>query len=149
MPVELLLLIVFIVLPLIQQLLRVAKEREQGQRKPPSGQPPAASRPTRPMAQAPSQIALPPAPVVPPPLATLADTAMKARRRTAPRSTSEAVIAVPAARRSARRRILTGLRSPRDLQGAMVLMTILGPCRALAQDDRSGRVGVRPLTTSR
>jgi hypothetical protein len=141
MPIELLLLIVFIVVPLIQQLLRVAKEREQGQRKPPGGQLPAASRPARPMAQPPTHTPPPRGPVVQPPLATLADTAMKARTRTAPRTTPEAVIAVPAVRRSARRRgaILTRLRSPRDLRDAIVLMTILGPCRALAQDDRSGR----------
>ena len=118
---QILLLVVFVVLPLVQYLLRTARERDG--RKPEQAEGP----------QSPPDAPLP----VPtgPPLApaarhTLSD-AMAVRERTPRRDAAPPVVLPPAPRRSARRRAaVVDLRDPNDLRRAIVLTTILGPCRA-------------------
>ena len=139
MSVEILLVIAFILLPLIQQLLRAAREREQGQPTQPGGPPTRARRPASPLRRAPSQVARPHTPAVPPPPvpATLSHETMTVPAHAATRRSAETGGPAPKARRRMRQResIPVGLRSPRNLRDAIVLMTILGPCRALAQDE--------------
>jgi len=169
MSVELLLVIVFVLLPLIQRLLRAAQERQQGEPKPPAGPPPRTRRPAAPWRPAssrrpaPSQVARPPAPMVPPlpSSATSLLEAMTAPAQTAARKSRETASPVPTARRGTRRRrsVPAGLRSAGTLRDAIVLMTVLGPCRALAHEDnrsdrsdrsdRNAGLGDRPLQTSR
>jgi hypothetical protein len=132
-PVELLLLIAFLLLPLMQRLLRAAQEREQGQPQQPAGPAPRARRPAMPGPTAPSQVALPPALAGPPAISPALS--MPVPSRTASRRTPEAVIPVSTARRSVRQRGPRGrVLRPHGLRGAIVIMTILGPCRALAGD---------------
>jgi hypothetical protein len=139
-PIELLLLIAFILLPLIQRLLRAAAERAaQGEPQQPAGPPPPARRPATSKPALPSQVALPHVLVVPPAVpATSPAPSMAVPSRAASRSTLDAVIPVSTAHRSLRQRGTRGhLLSPHTVRRAFVLMTILGPCRALAGDDGS------------
>jgi len=141
-PIELLLLIAFILLPLIQQLLRAAAERAaQGEPQQPAVPPPPARRPATPKPALPYQVALPPALVVPPAVPAMSPApSMAVPSRAASRSTLEAVIPVSTARRSVRQRgTMARFLNPQTLRGAIVLMTILGPCRALAGDDGGER----------
>jgi hypothetical protein len=147
MSVELLLVIAFILLPLIQQLLRAANERKQGQPQQPGGTSRRATPPVLLRPKPPSHDALPSALAVSPPPApaTLPTPTMTEPTRTL-RSTREAVIPGPAARGSLRQGGMRArLRGSRNLRDGIVLMTILRPCLALADDDLSGRVDVQSL----
>ena len=138
MSIELLLLIAFILLPLIQRLLRAAAERAaQGEPQQPGGPPPRSRRPATARPALPSQVALPPPLTLPPAApATSAELSIAVpSRAAASQSTIEAVIPVSTARRNVRRGTMGRSLSPDTLRGAFVLMTILGPCRALAVDD--------------
>ena len=129
MSIELLLVIAFILLPLIQQLLRASQERQQRQPKPPGRLPPA-RRPATPGPKSRPQVALPPAPAVPLPLAIVRDVATQTPTRTLRPG-------IPKAEATARRRRggerHPGLRRPGEWRNAIVLMTILEPCRALTE----------------
>lgn len=138
MSIELLLLIAFILLPLIQRLLRAAAERAaQGEPQQPAGPPPRGRRPATSRPALPSQVVSPPALILPPAAPAMsAAPSIAVPSRAASRSTLEAVIPMSTARRSVRQRGTMGrFLSPHTLRGAFVLMTILGPCRALAGDD--------------
>jgi hypothetical protein len=138
--IEFLLLIAFILLPLIQQLLRAARERAQGEPKQPAGPAPRARGLALPGPTPPSQVALPPALAAPPAVPAKSPVpSMAVPSRTTSRSTREAVIPVSTARRSVQQRgTLRRFLGPHDLRGAIVLMTILGPCRAIAGGDGAG-----------
>lgn len=134
MSVELLLLIVFILLPLIQQLLRAGQEREQGQPRRPTGPAPREPGPAMPRPTPRSRAALSPAPVVPPAVPPVPPVAVPSRAPS--RGTLEAAIPVSPERRSMRRQSTMGrFLGPGTLRDAIALMTILGPCRAIAGDD--------------
>jgi hypothetical protein len=122
----LLILILFVALPLLQQMLRAARQHDQSRPEQVQGQPAPAPRPARrkhpPSAQAPRRAPAPqPLPVTAFP--SLPDVPA-ARER--PRARE-----APAPHWGARRRTaLAGFRQPGSLRRAIVLMTILGPCRA-------------------
>jgi hypothetical protein len=127
---QILLLVVFIVLPLVQYLLRTARRRaghepEDGERQPSPMHRPAMDEPP------PSHTRLPPVPAGPLPPATTRHTlsdAMTAREHTAVR---RAAPPAPGARRSSRPRTArASLRNPFELRRAIALMTILEQSRA-------------------
>lgn len=119
---SLLLLALFLLLPLIEQLVKFARRRVEAAA-PGSGQSPA------------------PIPDLPPAIAETGRRQLRATARpspplSAPRQDSPATVPPPARRR---RRARQWLHSPAGLRRAVVLMTILGPCRALEAD-----IGQRP-----
>jgi hypothetical protein len=144
MSIELLvLLFVFIVLPLLQQLIRAARQRDQPTPRRTPAQPPSAYEPEMEEweemeeMEPPPRVLLPPAPAVPWLPATEQHKlfeAMTVPARPPARAASRLATPAPAARRSARRhKLVASLRKPRDLRNAFVLTTILGPCRANEQ----------------
>lgn len=139
MSIELLvLLVVFILLPLIQQLLRAMQERDQGSSGRPHGRRPPTRRPTMPEPQPAADVPLPRAPAVPPlpPATQHTVPAVTAHKPLPRRETSRPVAPALTARRDARRHTAIGsLRNPFDLRRAIVVMTILGPCRAISPSD--------------
>jgi hypothetical protein len=137
----LLLLAAFVLLPLIQQLLRAAQARE-----PPTPEP-AEKRPPRPPVQAPPRtLAVPPPPGA---ARDAASDALIARGRTPALKTAGPVTPALTPHRSARRRraAALGLRNRLDLRRAIVRMAILGPCRAMSPYDWPERAG--PSSPSR
>jgi hypothetical protein len=139
MSIELIvLLFVFVVLPLLQQLIRAARQMDQ--RTPGRAAEPASEYEPETEEweewEPPPRVLLPPTPAVPrlpareqhklfEAMPVPAPPAQAAARRSAP---------APAARRSARRhKLVASLRNPRGLRNAFVLATILGPCRANEQ----------------
>ena len=129
----LILLALFILLPLIERILRSARQ-------PNAGTPDRAAQVPRP-ASRPS--IRPPAPQPRPPMeARVPRTAPPVFARPAvPRSPS-LQLAAPAARRPARKgRLVEDLPNPLTLRRAVVLMTILGPCRSVAPHEWKGAPG--------
>jgi hypothetical protein len=120
LPEQLVFLALFLLFALLNLIVRLFRERAA---KPPDTAPPPLRRPPpprppEPLARpAPARVAQPPAPapVVPGPAAP--------------------ALAAPAAA-PARRRPRARLGGPRDLRRAVVLMTVLGPCRALEAEER-------------
>ncbi|MEX2262941.1 MAG: hypothetical protein WD696_13375 [Bryobacteraceae bacterium] len=121
----LVLIVVLILLPLIQ-LLQEARKRNRRTPERAEGHPPPARQPLR---EPPPPHAPPRPAIVRRPLSDV----MAARER-APAVDADAagrVAPTPRGHRSARRRmVVAGLRNPHGLRHAIVLMTILGPCRA-------------------
>jgi hypothetical protein len=118
----LLLLFFFLVLPLLQRLLGAAS--------PPEPETPERARHDM---EAPEHAPRPRTPAVPRPVETARHRLAEAVASKPTRVPIAAGPAAPAAatRRSTRRRaVVAGLRHPRGLRRAIVLMTILGPCRA-------------------
>ena len=118
----LILLALFIVLPLIQQLIRATRQRNH---RPPA---PTEMRPPRTPARTPQ-----PELTVPPPLKTTPPAPSDATRASAPVSAPHAggrVTITPTPHRTMGQRAAVGLRTRRDLRQAIVLVAILGPCRA-------------------
>jgi hypothetical protein len=128
MSVELLVLLaLFIVLPLIQQLIRAT--RQQNQRIPE----PAERRPSRTLARTPpSELAVPPLPDT---ISHAASDAMLANAPVpAPHVRGPVTIALTP-HRTMGHRTAVGLRTGRDLRRAIVLIAMLGPCRASSPYD--------------
>ena len=119
----LILLALFIVLPLIQQLIRATRQRNH---RPPE---PTEMRPPRTLARTPQ-----PELTVPPPLVDATPPAPSdATRASAPVSAPHAggrVTITPTPHRTMGQRAAVGLRTRRDLGRAIMLVAILGPCRA-------------------
>jgi len=122
-PESLFLLALFILLPLIERILQAARQRKAGTPDGEAERPRPASRPSirRPAPPPPLKVAgVALTPDVPPLSATLAA-----------RQSPSLRLAAPPARRNARRRIpLEDLHHPLTLRRAIILMTILAPCRA-------------------
>lgn len=139
MSLELLLLLaVFVLLPLIQQLLRAARQRDRRA-------PERAERQPLRTPQPPAHAPLPRTRAVPPLPETArhaASDAMTARGLTPARETAGPVTLALTPHRSTRRRTaVVGLRNLLDLRRAIVLMAILGPCRAINPYDWPERAG--------
>ncbi|HUF24693.1 MAG TPA: hypothetical protein VMN81_11230 [Vicinamibacterales bacterium] len=157
MSIELILAIIFFgLLPLIERLIRAAREREGGTARPapppwePAGEewepaeeeedepyvlepppmPMPAPRMPAPRVEKPRVPALKPAPVTP----RMAPSRAPSRVTAHDRRTDDAFKG--ARRRRGRRDIAAALHSDAGLRRAVVLMTILGPCRALSPYDR-------------
>ncbi|MFN3325617.1 MAG: hypothetical protein ACK5AZ_19140 [Bryobacteraceae bacterium] len=112
MPAEVIvLIIIFVVLPLLQQLLEKAREAERRRQQPPPQQ----RQPQQRERVRPAPRRIPEEVVRPEPV----------RIREVP-----SVRAAPAAARIRRPKPLVTLRNPRELRRAVVMMTVLGPCRA-------------------
>ena len=144
MPIELLvLLFVFIVLPLLQQLMRAARQQHQRTPGRAAAEPPSDYEPETEEwdemeeMEPPVQVLLPRMPAVPRLPATEQHKlyhAMTVPARPPARAATGLVARPPAARRSVQRhKLVASLRKPRDLRRAFVLATILGPCRANEQ----------------
>jgi hypothetical protein len=147
MSIELILAIIFFgLLPLFERLIRSARERQDGTARPatppwqpaededdepyvleppPMRAPPVPARVEKPRVPAPK-----PAPVKP----RMAPSRAPSRLTAHDRRTDDAFRG--AGRRRARRDIAAALHSEAGLRRAVVLMTILGPCRALTPYDR-------------
>jgi hypothetical protein len=135
MSLELLLLIaIFVLLPLLQQLLSVVRQRDE--RAPDRAGTPVASERQPAMEE---RLPAAHAPLRRPPEdRQLPATArqqssepMTASERMPARSAATSVVADPAVlRRGRRNRAVASLHNPPGLRRAFVLMTILGPCRA-------------------
>lgn len=118
----LLLLLFFLLLPLLQRLLGAASPPE-----------PDTPERARQRMEAPEHAPRPPTPAVPRPAATASNrlTGAAEPKRTPARIVAEPAVPAPTVRRSTRRRaVALDLRHRRGLRRAIVLMTILGPCRA-------------------
>ena len=140
MSIELIvLLFVFVVLPLLQQLIRAARQMDQ--RTPGRAAAETASE-YEPETEEweelepPPRVLLPPTPAVPRLTAREQHKLFEAMPVPArpPAHAARRAAPAPAARRSARRhKLVASLRHPRGLRNAFVLATILGPCRANEQ----------------
>jgi hypothetical protein len=119
----LLLLAVVVLLPLIQQLLQAAQQRDprtpEGAERPPLRKPQASTH-----VPPPATLAIPPRPEIAP-------DAMTARGHTPAQDAAGPLPFALTPHRIARRRSAADLRNRLDLRGAIVLMAILGPCRAI------------------
>jgi hypothetical protein len=125
----LLLLAFFILLPLIERMLRA--------RRPDGGAEGAATEVPRPSSppgiRVPTPRRQPPVDAAPPRTAAAAPVSVRPVGRTPPR----VALSAPGARRAKRRAMLQAdLHAPLSLRRAIVLMTILEPCRSLAPHDR-------------
>jgi hypothetical protein len=126
---QVLLIVAFLVLPLIQFLLRAARKRQEHQPAQAEGQPPSAGRPPireRPPAKAHQRMS----------------DAMTAPERK-PALHADRVVAPPTRRSTRRGTAVAGLRDPLDVRRAIVLMNVLEPCRAIHSHDspeRDGRI---------
>ena len=130
----------FVLVPLVERLLREVQQRNQragGQ----AGPPPAQRRLPPPSAPVPSPVALPSPAALPSPSEAITET-MVARRARPPdttrppvRTMTQRVKHAPAAARLA-------LRDRFALRRAVVQMTILGPCRAVHSHDWPERGGL-------
>ena len=117
---QLLLIAFFVVLPLIQFVMRLLREPHELPKQPGSPRPPAPRLPTQ---------ELPPAAED---HARFEAAALSERKPARKSDRSE----VPAIRPSARRGpAIVGLRDRLDLRRAIVLMTVIGPCRAVDPHD--------------
>jgi hypothetical protein len=138
MSIELIvLLFVFVVLPLLQQLIRAARQMDQ--RTPGRAAAETASE-YEPETEEweelepPPRVLLPPTPAVPRPTAREQHKLLPVPARPPAQAATRRAAPAPAARRSARRhKLVASLRNPRGLRNAFVLATILGPCRANEQ----------------
>ena len=131
----LLLLALFILLPLIEFILRAARRPDEGapDRGPevprpaprPSRRPPMRERQPSMAARVPGTADVPPVPASP-----------------APRRSPRLQPAAPGAHRAVRvGSMVEDLRTPLALRRAVVLMTILGPCRSVAPHEWKGASG--------
>lgn len=134
MSIELLILLfVFIVLPLIQQLLRTLQERDRGGSERADRPRPPVRRPTMPAPQPAAHVPPPHAPKGPRPLHERH--AVTAHPRP-PRRDTPSLVSASTARRAARGNgAIKRLRNPFGLRRAIMAMTILGPCRAISPSD--------------
>lgn len=124
---SLLLLAVFVLLPLIQQLLQEARRRDP--RTPERGERPPVRSPQAP-ARALPKLAIPPLPEMAP---DATSDAMAAHGHSSARETAAPVtLALPHHRSTRRRTAVVGLRNRLDLRRAIALTAILGPCRAVS-----------------
>jgi hypothetical protein len=141
---EFFLLVVFLLLlPLIELLIGALRRAGGRTSEPPAEQPAPPHRPPMRERQPPAETPARPAPAAPRGPAA-------ARRRLAeakiPREeeTVAAVARIPwAARRGRRRARLVSLQNPAELRRAMVLTTILGPCRAVSPQESPESAGRR------
>ena len=136
-PEILLLLFFFVVLPLLQQLLQYARQQRAPQRGagPPSTGGERATMEPRPRAQQHRE---------PPEIAGHELSDAVSRQRSAPPDAARSAMPKPPARQSPRRRIAVGgLHSRAGLGRGIVLMTILGPCRANDRYEWPERAGRR------
>lgn len=144
-----LLLAFFILLPLIERLVRSARQRNKGTAVRPGGRPPSAAPTAIPGPQPPGDGQPRHPPLVVPPLPASARQAVSTtvaasvrslagdagRRETSPPTAYERGHHRPAA---------AGLRSPLSLRRGIVLMTILEPCRATTPHEFPERDVARP-----
>ena len=133
----LVLLAVFVLLPLMQRLLGVARQRQAHTPERADRQPQTTPQP----AQAPR----PAARAVPPLTDTLPQSTSDVTTASGRTSTRDAAgpapLAVVPRRRTRRHPEVVGLRNRLDLRRAIVLTTILGPCRATTPYDGPERAG--------
>jgi hypothetical protein len=118
----LVLLALFLVLPLIQQLIQATRQRNQRPPEPAGRQGPGTRARTPPPA-----LAVPPLPDTMP--HTASDAISAGVRIPAPDG-GGAVTLAPTPHRAMGRSTTAGLRTRRELRRAIVLVTMLGPCRA-------------------
>jgi hypothetical protein len=128
----LVLLAVLVLLPLIQLLVRAARQGDGRGPEQPEGPSPSANRPAKREAPAGApEPRLPAVPPLPPTTRYRVPDAMTARDRTPARDAAGPVARGSTARQSARRRtVVMDFRDRSELRRAIVLMSILGPCRA-------------------
>jgi hypothetical protein len=119
----LVLLALFIVLPLIQQLIQATRQRNQRPPEPAGRQGPGTLARTPP----PPELAVPPLPDTTP--HTASDAISAGGRIPAPDG-GGGVTRAPTPHRTMGRGTTAGLRTRRDLRRAIVLVAMLGPCRA-------------------
>lgn len=132
-----LLLAFFILLPLIERLVRSARQRHQvrSEARPIPTSPTAVPVPQPPGgAQSQHAPAGPPLPAYVPEMVSIEVAPVPSVTRHASRGTP-----LVSDRRRGRRRLSAVLRGPRDLRRAVVLMTVLEPCRALENREMSVR----------
>jgi hypothetical protein len=113
----------FIVLPLIQQLIQATRQRNQHPPEPAERQSPGTLARTPP----PPELAVPPLPDTTPHAAS--DAIPAGGRMPAPDARGPVTPALTP-HRAMERRTTVGLRTRRDLRRAIVLVAMLGPCRA-------------------
>jgi hypothetical protein len=130
----LVLLALFIVLPLIQQLIQATRQRNQRPPEPAGRQGPGRLARTPP----PPELAVPPLPDTTP--HTASDAISVGGRISAPAG-GGAVTLAPTPHRTMGRGTTAGLRTRRDLRRAIVLVAMLGPCRASHPYDWPEHVG--------
>ncbi|MQA31636.1 MAG: hypothetical protein GEU82_17675 [Luteitalea sp.] len=129
----LVLLALFIVLPLIQQLIQATRQRNQRPPEPAERQSPGTLARTPP----PPELAVPPLPEAP----HAASDAIPAGGRMPAPDAGGPVTVVLTPHRTTGRRTAAGLRTRRDLRRAIVLVTMLGPCRASSPYDWPEQAG--------
>ena len=129
----LVLLVLFLVLPLIQQLIQATRQRNQLPPEPAGGQLPGTLARTPPPA-----LAVPPLPDTTPPTAS---DAISAGGHVPAQEGGGAVTLAPTLHRAMGRGTTAGLRTRRDLRRAIVLAAMLGPCRASHPYDWPEHVG--------
>ena len=117
----LILLALFLVLPLIQQLIQATRQRNQRPPEPAGRQGPARAR------TPPPELAVPPLPDTTP--HTASDAISAGDSLPAPDAGGPVTRALTP-HRTLGRRTTVGLRTRRDLRRAIVLVAMLGPCRA-------------------
>ena len=129
----LLLLAFFILLPLIERMLRAARQPDGGAEDATTEVPRPSSPPE---IRVPTPRRQPPVDAAPPPTAEAAPVSVRPAAQRPPR----VVLSAPGARRATRRAmVLEDLRRPLSLRRAIVLMTILEPCRSIAPHDGGER----------
>jgi hypothetical protein len=119
----LVLLALFMVLPLIQQLIQATRQRNQRPAEPAGRQSPGTLVHTPP----PPELAVPPLPDTTP---HTASDAISGGGRMPASDAGGGVTLAPTPHRTMGRRTTAGLRTRRDLRRAIVLVAMLGPCRA-------------------
>jgi hypothetical protein len=155
----LLLIVFFLVMPLLERLMKALRERQASSAEttevPPFEDGPRRPLPRRPGVR-PSASAAPPAALdrpaprqpaalAPPPEGRSLEAAALARREAPTTPEGTAVVRASAARAAARRRPAArlegrprlNLRRPGSLRAAVIAQTVLGPCRALQPDSGS------------
>jgi hypothetical protein len=144
---EQILLVLVFLLPLVQYLLGAARQREGHKTEHREGQPSSAHRPPTWEPESPPHAPRPPEPTVhqvaaiPP--ESVSD-AIAVRERTPTGDAARPPAPVPPGRPTARRRAaVTDLRNAIHVRRAIVLMTVLGPCRATNPHEWPERGGSR------
>ena len=141
MSIELIvLLFVFVVLPLLQQLIRAARQMDQGTTGRGAAETASEYEPETEEweeLETPPRVLLPPTPTVPRLPAREQHKlfeAMPVPARPSAQTAAKLAAPAPAAHLSVRRhKLIASLRNPRGLRNAFVLATVLGPCRANEQ----------------
>ncbi|MGH9628011.1 MAG: hypothetical protein ACRD7E_06680 [Bryobacteraceae bacterium] len=141
---QILLLVFFLVLPVVQYLLGAARQRDGHRPEQAEGHSSPAHRPAMREPQPSRNPPLPRVQARPSPPATAGHTLSDAIAAREPTPTREAVAPAPTAgRRAQRGAVVVGLRNRLDLRHAIVLMTIVGACRAKNPHDWPERAGDR------